>query len=112
MQVLKVKEVEEKCGKGEGSFMIFQNAPYLPVSWEQLVLQLEQPVLLHVVAAVVHSEDDGPSQQCPWGSTAHHWTQHRLDVLHRGPGDRRTGTRKMSRGREERRNRYKILLCD
>lgn len=88
------EEVEEECRKREGSCVMSHNAPHLPVSWEQLVLQLQQPVLLNVVAAVVHGEDDGPRQQGSWGSAAHHRAQHRLDVLHRGSGDRRRDTRK------------------
>lgn len=84
--------------------MIFQNAPHLPVSWEQLVLQLEQPVLLHVVAAVVHGEDDGSGQQSSWGSAAHHRAQHRLDVLHWGP-DRERDPEKRQEGEKIGENR-------
>lgn len=81
--------------------MISQHAPHLPVSWEQLVLQLEQPVLLDVVTAVVHGEDEGPGQQGSWGSAAHHRAQHRLDVLDRGSGDGGRESRTKSRGSEK-----------
>lgn len=60
---------------------------HLPVALRRLALQLDQPILLAVKhGAVVHGDDEGPSQQGPGGPAAHHGAQHRLAVLHRGPG--------------------------
>lgn len=52
-----------------------------------MVLELDQPVLLAVThGAVVHGDDDWPSQQGPGRPTAHHGAQHCLAVVHGGPG--------------------------
>lgn len=59
---------------------------HLPFSHGQLVLQLNEPVFLDVVGAVVDGEDHWSGQQGSWRPTTHHWAQHRLDVLYWGSG--------------------------
>lgn len=65
---------------------ILHSTSHLPLVLRWLALELDEPVLLAVAhSTVVHGDDDGPSQQGPGGSTAHHRTQHCLSVFHWGP---------------------------
>lgn len=70
----------------ENHFLAHSASTHLPLPHGQLVLQLYEPVFVDVVSTVVDGEDHRSGQQGSWRSTAHHWAQHRLDVLYRGSG--------------------------
>ena len=73
----------------ESSCTVFITRPtsHLPLVVRRLVLELDQPIQLAVEhGAVVHGDDDGPSQQGPGWPAAHHGAQHSLTIVHRGPG--------------------------
>lgn len=59
-------------------FFILDSWTHLPGSLVGLFLQPDGPVICAGIRAVLHADDDGPSQHDAWRTAAHYRTQQRL----------------------------------